>query len=105
MSLESLERRPRAFAAMGKRAARHRLRPEPRPAATTRIRLWLPLTPLFWLLSPFAILLSPLICLAPPLWGVNPYVASVAVGRMLVALGGTDIDVDCRDARVRITIF
>jgi len=107
MSLQSLERRPREFAAMHERARRHRRRPEPRPAATgtTRIRLWLPLTPLFWMLSPFAILFSPLICLAPPLWGVNPYVAAVGLGRVLIALGGTDIDVDTPDARVRITIF
>jgi hypothetical protein len=75
------------------------------PHRRTRISLWLPLTPIFWMLAPFAILFAPLILLAPPLWRMNPYVTVYAVGRVLVALGGTDVDVDTPDARVRIKIL
>jgi hypothetical protein len=71
----------------------------------TRIRLWLPLTPLFWLLAPLAILLAPLLLLAPPLGRANPYRTVVAIGRVLTSMGGTLIDVDTHDARIRITIL
>lgn len=70
-----------------------------------RIALWLPLTPLFWLLSPFAILLAPLLVLAPPLRGMNSYAAVVAIGRVLTSIGGTVIQVDAHDARIRIRIL
>ena len=108
MSLQpATDNRPRDLAAMRERAVRvRRVRyAEPAPHRRTRISLWLPLTPIFWMLAPFAMLLAPLILLAPPLWRVNPYVTVYAVGRVLIALGGTDIDVDAPDARVRIKIL
>ncbi|MGZ6016766.1 MAG: hypothetical protein ACXWKM_13580 [Phenylobacterium sp.] len=104
------------LAAMEARAARTKdlARPRPpsprplQPAAPVRrtvIRLWLPLTPIFLLLSPFAILLSPLIWLAPPAYRANPLATVLVVGRMLLSLGGTEVDVDTREARVHIRIF
>lgn len=71
----------------------------------TRIGLWLPLTPFFWLLAPFALLLAPLIALAPPLQGMNPRAAAIAIGRVLTSLGGTEVDVDTHDTRIRIRIL
>jgi hypothetical protein len=107
MSLQPVTERPRQLEAMRRRAVRVRRMNAARPVPTgrTRVRLWLPLTPLFWVLAPFAILLAPLILLAPPLWRMNPYEAAYAVGRVLLALGGTDIDIDTPEARVRIQIL
>lgn len=83
--------------------------PAPAPADVVqgpfRLRLWLPLTPLFWALAPFVVLLAPLLLLAPPLWRMNPYVAALAIGRVLVSLNGVDVDVDTPEARVRIKIL
>ena len=107
MSLQHVTERPRELAAMRRRAVRTRgaRSAEPVSGARTRVSLWLPLTPVFWMLAPFVMLLAPLMLLAPPLWRMNPYATAYAVGRVLIALGGTDIDVDAPDARVRIKIF
>ena len=107
MSLQHANARPRELEAMSRRALRvRRARPaEPLRHGRTRISLWLPLTPIFWMLAPFAMLLAPLLLLAPPLWRMNPYVTAYAVGRVLIALSGTDIDIDAPDARVRIKIL
>src|SRR5678815_4481001 len=74
MSLQPVTERPRELAATRRRAVRARRvqTAEPVPKGRTRISLWLPLTPLFWLLAPFAMLLAPLILLAPPLWRASP---------------------------------
>jgi hypothetical protein len=69
------------------------------------IRLWLPLTPLFLLFAPFALVLAPLGYLAPPSVRPDPFRAVLAVGAVLLALGGTDIRVDAADAHVRIKIL
>lgn len=68
------------------------------------IRLWLPLTALFLVLSPFAFLL--LIVAAFVRWprGVSPLDAVLALGRVLLSLGGTEVDVQAPDALVRIKI-
>jgi hypothetical protein len=71
----------------------------------TRVSLWLPLTPFFWLLSPFAFLLAPLMLLAPPMWRVNPYLAVFTIGRVLTSLSGTEVDVDTHDVRIRLRIL
>jgi hypothetical protein len=106
------------LAAMEARAARSRrivapsapvrpfapARPE-RPHRRTVVRLWLPMTAIFLLLSPFAILLSPLIYFAPPPYGLRPLATVMGVGRLLMSLGGTVIDIDARDALIRIRIF
>jgi hypothetical protein len=70
------------------------------------VRFWLPVTALFWLLAPLPLLLAPLAYLAPaPFRPQNPYAAVLAVGRVLISLGGTVVDVDCPDALVRIRLF
>jgi hypothetical protein len=82
----------------------------PQPIAEPRrvkLRLWLPLTPLFFLLSPFALLFAPFAWIAipkgqrPP----NPYTAAIALGGVLLALGGLKVDIDTRHARVLIVIL
>jgi len=78
----------------------------PRRRRRTVVRLWLPVTALFWILSPFPLLLAPLAWLAPaPYRPANPFAAVFAVGRLLVSLGGTVIDVDTPDALVRLRLI
>ncbi|MDP3855392.1 hypothetical protein [Phenylobacterium sp.] len=91
------------------RTARHR-RPVARPGARSMsgerpvIRLWMPLTALFLILSPFAFLLLIVAVFVPWPRGVSPLDAVLAVGRVLLSLGGTEIDVQAPDALVRIKI-
>ena len=77
------------------------------PAKPVRLQLWLPLTPLFWLLSPFALVLAPFlwVCVAPSRRPANPYVAAIAFGGLLVSLSGTIVDIDAPGARLFIRIF
>jgi len=75
------------------------------PQKPVRLRLWLPLTPLFWLLSPFALLLAPFVWLATPGPRANPFAAAFAIGGVLVRLGGTVVDIDAPGARLFIRIF
>ena len=70
-----------------------------------RVRLWLPLTPLFLILAPFALLLSLLGYLVPPRLRPDPVQTALAVGAVLLSLGGTQVLVDCADAKVRIHIL
>jgi len=84
----------------------HALPPEPR---RTVVRLWLPATLLFLLLSPFALLLaliaSPICLWVPRAYGVRPIVSALSIGRLLLSVGGTDVDVETPDALVRIRLF
>jgi len=69
------------------------------------VRLWLPLTPLLWLLSPLPLIFAPLIWFAPArVRPANPYLAALVLGRLLLCLSGTVADVDTPDALVRIRI-
>jgi hypothetical protein len=80
-------------------------RPVARPMRPpTIVRLWLPLTALFLLLAPFALLLSPFLYLVPRRWGLSPVATVLAVGGLLLSLGGTDVDVRTHDAIVRLKI-
>ena len=92
-------------------ASRHRapievgpsqVRPAPR---RTVVRLWVPATLVFLLLAPFAFILAPLICLAPRPYRVSPFAAVFGLGRLLLSLGGTLVDIDAPDALVRIRIL
>ena len=69
------------------------------------IRLWLPLTPLWLILAPFALLVSPALTLAPATRRMSPFRAAWAVGRRLLALSGTLIEVDSPAAVVRIHVL
>ena len=76
------------------------------PPRTVRLWLWLPLTPLFWLLAPLALILAPLSWLAPPrVRPRNPYALVLVLGRLLLSLGGTVVDVDTPDTLVRLRIL
>lgn len=82
------------------------LRVDRPPRRRVTVRLWLPVTALFWLLAPFPLILAPLAYLAPaPFRPANPYAAVLAVGRLLISLGGTVVDVDAPGALVRIRIL
>lgn len=70
-----------------------------------RLSLWLPLTPIFWILAPFVVLLAPLLLLAPPMWGSNPYLVVVTLGRVLTSLNGVDVDVETPEAGIHIKIL
>jgi hypothetical protein len=85
--------------------ARAAERPVARPVRPpTVVRLWLPLTVLFLLLAPFALLLTPLLYFVPRPWRLSPLATVLAVGGLLLALGGTDIDIRTHDAIVRLKI-
>jgi len=79
------------------------------PRRRTVVRLWLPLTPLFLLLSPFALLLAvlawPFLGFAPPAVRANPFTAVLVLGRLLLSLGGTVVEVDTPGALVRLRIL
>ena len=70
----------------------------------TVVRLWLPATLIFLILSPFAFLLAPLLYCVPR-YGSRPFATVLGVGRVLMSLGGTDVDVETPDALVRIRLF
>ena len=72
----------------------------------TVIRLWLPATFLFLLLAPFAFLLAPCIYLVSPrAIRTPPFATAIALGRVLLSLGGTVVDIDTPDALVSLRIF
>lgn len=76
-----------------------------RQRAVHRIGLWLPATPIFVLLAPFPILAIPLLYLAPRRVLPDPFGLVFGVGRLLLSLGGTLIEVDTAEANVRIRLF
>jgi len=75
------------------------------PHRPVRLWLWLPLTPLFVLLAPFALLVAPFVWLAMPRRTANPYAFALAIGGVLLSLGGTIVDIDAPGARLFIRIF
>jgi hypothetical protein len=68
------------------------------------IRLWLPLTVLWFILAPFALIAAPALKLAPGARRLSPIRAAWAAGQLLLALSGTSIEVDSPAAVVRIHI-
>jgi hypothetical protein len=82
-----------------------RLRPLRASRGRTVVRLWLPLTPLFALLSPFALIAAPLLDLHPAGRRARPIRNLWALGTVLLSLSGTLIDIDTPRARVSIRIF
>ena len=98
-------RRHGDLAALRERALRTRRARGADVREPARMSLWLPVTPLFAALAPFAMLAAPLLMLAPPMWRVNPWQAAFTIGGVLLSLGGTEIDVDAHDTRIRILLF
>ncbi|WP_309606357.1 hypothetical protein [Phenylobacterium sp.] len=87
------------------RPPHHERRLAPSPLEKTVVRLWAPLTPILWLLAPFAMLLIPVLYFVPRPWRVEPFAAVLGVGRLLLSLSGTDVDVRTSEAIVRIRIL
>jgi uncharacterized membrane protein len=59
-----------------------------------RFRIWLPLFLLWLVLLPVALLLAPLIGIACLVFGLDPFEAFLLIWRVLVALRGTDVEVE-----------
>lgn len=99
-------RKAQAVARLRARAERARALAVSSDGRPRRVSLWLPTTALFALLAPFAVMLVlPLLCLAPRRGIPDPVAALFGVGRLLLSLGGTSIDVDAPGARVRLRLF
>ncbi len=77
------------------------------PEKPVRLWLWLPLTPLFWLLSPLALLTAPFLLAWLPRdqRPHRPYASTVAFGRLLVSLSGLVVHIRAPGARLSIRIF
>jgi hypothetical protein len=90
------------------KGAARRVRGERRQAGPHRprtIRLWLPLTVLLVLFSPLIFLALGVAVFLPRPLGVNPATLILGLGRMLMSLSGTEVDVDSPAANVRIKIL
>lgn len=94
--------------AMSARAERLRwrlVRPPEESKLKRPLRLWLPLTPLFILFAPLMLLIMGIAVFLPRPLGVNPAQMVLGVGRMLMALNGTELEVESPHASVLIKIF
>ena len=69
-----------------------------------RLNLWFPLTPILLLLLPLAVLSRPLVEVFILAGRIDPRAVG-AILRTILALSGTDIDIDSPRARVRVRIF
>ena len=101
-------RRPHPdWSAMADRAERLRWRERPRPpgARRPRVRLWLPLTPILILVSPLLLLMAAIAIFLPRPFGMNPAHLILGVGRVLMALNGTHVEVESPHASVLIKIL
>ena len=101
--------RPRAAAARH-RAVAGRLRyertvPGREEHAPVNIRLWIPSTLIFALLAPFATLLLPFLYLTPRQILESPAKTVAGLGAVLLALGGTVVEVDAPGCRVHLRFF
>ena len=93
---------------MSRRAEKLRwrlVRPPEESQLRRPLRLWLPLTPLFVLLAPFALLIMGICVFLPRPLGINPAQMVLSVGRMLMALNGTEVEVESPHASLLIKIF
>lgn len=94
--------------AMQRRAERLRwrmVRPPEESKLHRPLRLWLPLTPLAILFAPLILLIAGIAVFLPRPLGMNPAQLVLGVGRMLLALNGTEVEVESPRASVLIKIF
>lgn len=102
------QKKARQLEKMRGRAELLRWRTVPRvrkPGPRRDINLWLPLTPLLILLSPLLLLAAGIAVFLPRPLGGNPAMVVLGVGRMLMALSGTEVEVDSRAANVHVKIL
>jgi hypothetical protein len=94
--------------AMSARAERLRwrlVRPPEESKLRRPLRLWLPLTPLVILFAPLILLIMGIAVFLPRPLGVNPAQMVLGVGRVLMALNGTEVEVESPHASLLIKIF
>ena len=94
--------------AMSQRADRLRwrmIRPPEESKLHRPLRLWLPLTPLAILFAPLLLLIAGIAVFLPRPLGVNPAHLVLGVGRFLLALNGTEVEIESPRASVLIKIF
>lgn len=98
---------PRRAAASRRRLSADRRRERAREEAhgPVNVRLWIPSTLIFALLAPFAMLLTPFLYLTPRNILPHPARTIAGVGALLLAMGGTVVEVDAPGARVHIRLF
>jgi hypothetical protein len=68
------------------------------------VRLWIPLVLVWILLAPLALLLAPIAIVLALIVGLNPFAAIWAVGRVVTALNGVNVEVESPDANVLVRI-
>ena len=115
MSLEPREERDRSgvtrppaghFDAMRQRAERLRWRVIPaRPFESQEVRLWFPMTLVLILLSPVLLVAMGILVFLPRPLGVNPAYLVLAIGRVLSAISGSEVDVESPRSKVHIKLF
>lgn len=69
------------------------------------LHLWLPTTLIFTILAPFALIALPFLYLAPRDVIEDPARTIAALGRLLLSMNGTVVEVDAPDCRVHIRLF
>jgi hypothetical protein len=76
-------------------------------AQPRRFRLWLPVPAvLLWLLfAPVSLVALAALAIARQPRGIGPFAVLGGAWRVLFALAGTTVEVDCPDALIRIRIF
>ncbi len=84
---------------------RWRQSPQAAVEGPVRFRLWLPLTPICLVLSPFAWLCLPLVALFTARYRLNPVRVIAGVGAVLLSASGTQVGIQAPDSLVRIYIF
>jgi hypothetical protein len=69
------------------------------------VGLWIPTTLLFALLAPLALLVLPFLYLAPRHVIPSPARTIAVLGAVLLSMGGTVVEVDAPDCRIRLRLF
>ena len=84
---------------------RRREAPQTYDGGPVNIALWIPTTLIFALLAPFALLLTPFLYLAPRDVIPSPARTIATLGAVLLSMGGTVVEVDAPDCRIRLRLF
>jgi hypothetical protein len=69
-----------------------------------RVRLWIPLLPIYLILLPLLLLAALLLVVACVVYRVNPARALVSAGRLLTGLRGLNVEVNDSDTTVLVKV-